>query len=136
MKKRNVFDLLALKEKINSNKYFQKIKSLSDEVDKVSKILKQLNELNETKNKESSMNAWELKSFASIQKKVHEQTSLAKNRLSSLQRDIKILEKSLSTHEIRRKRSIEKSNISRLNYLEDRENKIESDLPAIKRTTL
>ena len=136
MKKRNVFDLLALKEKINSNKYFQKIKSLSDEVDKVSKILKQLNELNETKNKESSMNAWELKSFASIQKKVHEQTSLAKNRLSSLQRDIKILEKSLSTHEIRRKRSIEKSNINRLNFIEDRENKIESDLPAIKRTTL
>ena len=95
-----------------------------------------VDELNETKNKESSMNAWELKSFASIQKKVHEQTSLAKNRLSSLQRDIKILEKSLSTHEIRRKRSIEKSNINRLNFIEDRENKIESDLPAIKRTTL
>ena len=136
MKKRNIFDLLALKEKINSNKYSQKIKSLSDEVDKVSKILKQLNELNETKNKEISMNAWELKSHANIQKKVHEQTALAKNRLSNLQKDITILEKSLSTHEIRRKRSIEKSNTNRLNYLEERENKIESDLPIINRTIL
>ena len=136
MKKRNVFDLLALKEKINANNYTQKIKSLYDEVEKVSKILKQLNELNETRNKQSSMNAWELKSYASIQKKVHEQTALAKNRLSSLHKDIKILEKSLSTHEIRRKRSLEKSNINRLNHLKDRENKIESELPAINRTIL
>ena len=45
MKRKNLFDLLALKEKVSSNKYLQKLKPLHEEKIKVEKILVQLNEL-------------------------------------------------------------------------------------------
>ena len=38
MKKKNLFDLLALKETISANKYIQKIKPLQDEKLKISNI--------------------------------------------------------------------------------------------------
>ena len=69
MKKKNLFDLLALKEKVNSNKYLQKLTPLKEEKIKVLKILDQLTELKENKNSKKSLSAWELKSFSNIQEK-------------------------------------------------------------------
>ena len=47
MKKKNLFDILALKETVNSNKYLQKLTPLKEEKIKVLKILDQLTELKE-----------------------------------------------------------------------------------------
>ena len=43
MKKKNLFDLLALKETVSSNKYIQKLKPLKEEKIKIINILEQLN---------------------------------------------------------------------------------------------
>ena len=47
MNKKNLFDLLALKEKISSSKYIQKLRPLNDEKLKIMNILEQLNVLKE-----------------------------------------------------------------------------------------
>ena len=57
MQKKNLFDLLALKEKVNSNQYLQKLTPLKKEKIKVLKILDQLTELKENKNSKKSLSA-------------------------------------------------------------------------------
>ena len=64
MKKRNVFELLALKEKISANNYSKKLQSLSEESSKVTKILNQLEELSENRENSNFLPAWQLKSSA------------------------------------------------------------------------
>ena len=50
MKKKNLFELLALKETASSNKYIQKLKPLKEEKIKIINILEQLNALKVDKN--------------------------------------------------------------------------------------
>ena len=50
MKKRNIFDLIALKERIKSNSYNQEITKLIKEEKKLDKIITQLNELKTNQN--------------------------------------------------------------------------------------
>ena len=88
MKRKNLFDLLALKEKVSSNKYLQKLKPLQEEKIKVEKILVQLNELKNDKNSNLSTSAWELKSASNIQEKIFEQISLAHLRLKNVSNEI------------------------------------------------
>ena len=93
MKRKNLFDLLALKEKVSSNKYLQKLKPLQEEKIKVEKILVQLNELKNDKNSNLSTSAWELKSASNIQEKIFEQIALAQLRLKNISLEIFNLEK-------------------------------------------
>ena len=93
MKKKNLFDLLALKETVNSNKYLQKLTPLKEEKLKVLKILDQLTELKENKNLKKSLSAWELKSSSNIQEKIFDQISLAKSRINQVNDEILLLEK-------------------------------------------
>ena len=95
MKRKNLFDLLALKEKVSSNKYLQKLKPLQEEKIKVEKILVQLNELKNDKNSNLSTSAWELKSASNIQEKIFEQISLANLRLKNICHEIFKLETKL-----------------------------------------
>ena len=69
MRKKNLFDLLALKETVTSNKYIQKLKPLKEEKIKIINILEQLNALKENKNLSKDLSGWELKSASNIEKK-------------------------------------------------------------------
>ena len=133
MKKKNLFDLLALKETINSNKYIQKLKPLKEEKIKIIKILEQLNALKENKNLNKDLSGWELKSASNIEKKIFDQISLAQNRVRNLETEISYLEKKFLDHNIRKKRSLEKSEfINRTVYLEN-EKKEDEELQALRK---
>ena len=84
MKKKNLFELLALKETESSNKYIQKLKPLKEEKIKILNILEQLNALKETKNLSKDLSGWELKSASNIEKKIFDQISLAENKKDGL----------------------------------------------------
>ena len=134
MKKKNLFDLLALKEKVNSNKYLQKLTPLKKEKLKVLKILDQLTELKENQNTNKNLSAWELKSSSNIQEKIFDQISLAKSRINKVNDEISLLEKKFIDHEIRKKRSIEKSiSLNNIKKLEQ-DKKIEAEIQSLKRT--
>ena len=109
MNKKNLFDLLALKEKISSNKYIQKLRPLNDEKLKIINILEQLNDLKENKNTSISMSAWELKSASNIQEKIFDQIAIAETRIKNIKIEISNLEKKFVEHEIRKKRAFDKS---------------------------
>ena len=109
MNKKNLFDLLALKEKISSSKYIQKLRPLNDEKFKIMNILEQLNDLKENKNTSISMSAWELKSASNIQEKIFDQIAIAETRIKNIKIEISNLEKKFIEHEIRKKRAFDKS---------------------------
>ena len=109
MNKKNLFDLLALKEKILSSKYIQKLRPLNDEKLKIMSILEQLNDLKENKNTSISMSAWELKSSSNIQEKIFDQIAIAETRIKNIKIEISDLEKKFVEHEIRKKRAFDKS---------------------------
>ena len=133
MKKKNLFDLLALRETVTSNKYIQKLKPLKEEKIKIIKILEQLNALKENKNLNKDLSGWELKSASNIEKKIFDQISLAQNRIRNLETEINYLEKKFLDHEIRKKRSLEKSAfINKTSYLEN-EKKEDEELQALRK---
>ena len=133
MKKKNLFDLLALKEKVSSNKYLQKLKPLQEEKIKVEKILVQLNELKNDKNSNLSTSAWELKSASNIQEKIFEQISLANLRLKNISDEIYNLEKKFIEHQFRKNRSEEKSKQIRRSLNIEIENKLEAEMQGINK---
>ena len=133
MKKKNLFELLALKETVSSNKYIQKLKPLKEEKIKIIKILEQLNALKENKNLNKDLSGWELKSASNIEKKIFDQISLAETRIRNLETEINYLEKKFLDHEIRKKRSLEKSAfINKTSYLEN-EKKEDEELQALRK---
>ena len=109
MNKKNLFDLLVLKEKSSSSKYIQKLRPLNEEKLKIIKILEQLNDLKENKNTSISMSAWELKSASNIQEKIFDQIAIAETRIKNIKIEISDLEKKFVEHEIRKKRAFDKS---------------------------
>lgn len=133
MKRKNLFDLLALKEKVSSNKYLQKLKPLQEEKIKVEKILVQLNELKNDKNSNLSTSAWELKSASNIQEKIFEQISLANLRLKNISHEISKLEKKFIEHQFRKNRSEEKSKQIRRSLSIEIENKLEAEMQGINK---
>lgn len=133
MKRKNLFDLLALKEKVSSNKYLQKLKPLQEEKIKVEKILVQLNELKNDKNSNLSTSAWELKSASNIQEKIFEQISLAHLRLKNISYEIYNLEKKFIEHQLRKNRSEEKSKQIRRSLSIEIENKLEAEIQGINK---
>ena len=133
MKRKNLFDLLALKEKVSSNKYLQKLQPLQEEKIKVEKILVQLNELKNDKNSNLSTSAWELKSASNIQEKIFEQISLANSRLKNISHEILKLEKKFIEHQLREKRSEEKSKQIRRSLSIEIENKLEAEMQGINK---
>ena len=133
MKRKNLFDLLALKEKVSSNRYLQKLKPLQEEKIKVEKILVQLNELKNDKNSNLSTSAWELKSASNIQEKIFEQISLARLRLKNISHEILKLEKKFIEHQLRKNRSEEKSKQIRRSLSIEIENKLEAEMQGINK---
>ena len=133
MKKKNLFDLLALKEKVSSNKYLQKLKPLQEEKIKVEKILVQLNELKNDKDSNLSTSAWELKSASNIQEKIFEQISLAHLKLKNVSNEIYNLEKKFIEHQFRKNRSEEKSKQIRRSQSIEIENKLEAEMQGINK---
>ena len=128
MNKKNLFDLLALKEKILSSKYIQKLRPLNDEKFKIMNILEQLNDLKENKNTSISMSAWELKSASNIQEKIFDQIAIAETRIKNIKIEISNLEKKFVEHEIRKKRAFDKSlSINKEKKLEN-EKKLDDEL--------
>ena len=131
MERKNLFDLLALKEKVASNKFLHRIQPLKEEKIKVEKILVQLNELKNDGITNLSTSAWELKSASNIQEKIFDQISLAKLRLEKISSEILQLERKFIEHEIRKNRSEEKSKQIKKSLSIEIENKQEAEIQGI-----
>ena len=136
MQRKNLFDLLALKEKVASNKFLQRIQPLKEEKIKIEKILVQLNELKNDGITNLSTSAWELKSTSNIQEKIFDQISLAKLRLEKISSEIFQLERKFIEHEIRKSRSEEKSKQIKKFLSIENENKADAEIQGINKVKI
>mgnify|MGYP001430731732 FL=1 len=136
MQRKNLFDLLALKEKVASNKFLQRIQPLKEEKIKVEKILVQLNELKNDGITNLSTSAWELKSASNIQEKIFDQISLAQLRLEKINSEIFQLERKFIEHEIRKSRSEEKSKQIKKFLSIENENKADAEIQGINKVKI
>ncbi len=136
MQRKNLFDLLALKEKVASNKFLQRMQPLKEEKIKVEKILVQLNELKNDGITNLSTSAWELKSASNIQEKIFNQISLAKLRLEKINSEIFQLERKFIEHEIRKSRSEEKSKQIKKFLSIENENKADAEIQGINKVKI
>ena len=136
MQRKNLFDLLALKEKVASNKFLQRIQPLKEEKIKVEKILVQLNELKNDGITNLSTSAWELKSASNIQEKIFNQISLAQLRLEKINSEIFQLERKFIEHEIRKSRSEEKSKQIKKFLSIENENKADAEIQGINKVKI
>ena len=136
MQRKNLFDLLALKEKVASNKFLQRIQPLKEEKIKIEKILVQLNELKNDGITNLSTSAWELKSTSNIQEKIFDQISLAKLRLEKISSEIFQLERKFIEHEIRKSRSEEKSKQIKKSLSIENENKADAEIQGINKVKI
>ena len=136
MQRKNLFDLLALKEKVASNKFLQRIQPLKEEKIKIEKILVQLKELKNDGITNLSTSAWELKSASNIQEKIFDQISLAKLRLEKISSEIFQLEKKFIEHEIRKSRSEEKSKQIKKSLSIENEKKADAEIQGINKVKI
>ena len=136
MQRKNLFDLLALKEKVASNKFLQRIQPLKEEKIKIEKILVQLNELKNDGITNLSTSAWELKSASNIQEKIFNQISLAKLRLEKINSEIFQLERKFIEHEIRKSRSEEKSKQIKKSLSIENEKKADAEIQGINKVKI
>jgi hypothetical protein len=136
MQRKNIFDLLALKEKVASNKFLQRMQPLKEEKIKVEKILVQLKELKNDGITNLSTSAWELKSASNIQEKIFNQISLAKLRLEKINSEIFQLERKFIEHEIRKSRSEEKSKQIKKSLSIEKENKADAEIQGINKVKI
>ena len=136
MQRKNLFDLLALKEKVASNKFLQRIQPLKEEKIKIEKILVQLNELKNDGITYLSTSAWELKSASNIQEKIFDQISLANLRLEKISSEIFQLERKFIEHEIRKSRSEEKSKQIKKSLSIENENKADAEIQGINKVKI
>ncbi len=136
MQRKNIFDLLALKEKVASNKFLQRMQPLKEEKIKVEKILVQLKELKNDGITNLSTSAWELKSASNIQEKIFNQISLAKLRLEKINSEIFQLERKFIEHEIRKSRSEEKSKQIKKSLSIENENKADAEIQGINKVKI
>ena len=136
MQRKNIFDLLALKEKVASNKFLNRMQPLKEEKIKVEKILVQLKELKNNGITNLSTSAWELKSASNIQEKIFNQISLAKLRLEKINSEIFQLERKFIEHEIRKSRSEEKSKQIKKSLSIENENKADAEIQGINKVKI
>ena len=136
MQRKNIFDLLALKEKVASNKFLNRMQPLKEEKIKVEKILVQLKELKNDGITNLSTSAWELKSASNIQEKIFNQISLAKLRLEKINSEIFQLERKFIEHEIRKSRSEEKSKQIKKSLSIENENKADAEIQGINKVKI
>ena len=79
--KRRIFELLALKEKVERNKYYKQAKTITQEINKNNSLKEKLLEiLNEEKKSTNSISALQLKSKKWYSLKIQEQIVASENK--------------------------------------------------------
>ena len=109
-KRAGIYEKLALKDKLESNKQRQSLLLLTEELDKNEQIKAQLNRLIEENLKEvKAQSGMALQSASWFSTKVRDQLELVQNRCQHLEIEIDEMRKKLALAERRRSRKTEKA---------------------------
>ena len=133
--KKNIFDKLSLKKKLELNKQHQLSNELTNESNNNSNLLKQLRKLQEGNNEESLglKSASFLKSETWYSQKLSEEISLKENKQKFLNREIRAIITKIANEHQNVKRAQAKASEKRRIEKNELENKLESMTPKINK---
>jgi len=122
--KRKLFELLALKEKVERNKFFKQAKSIASEMEKNNTMNSQLKEI--SANKKGSMKtltALQLRSDKWYDFQIQEQIVATENRAKFLKEENQQVNRKIALRNQKMRKSLEKADIQRKLELADLEKK-------------
>ena len=134
--KRKMFELLALKDKVERNKYFKQSKAINDEINKNNDLKKKLEEIikNEKKSK-IHMTALQLKSKNWYNLKIQEQILASKNKNMFLEKESLQIQKKIIHRQHKMKNSLDKAAFHKKRENENAEKKLLSSSPTLNKAS-
>ena len=132
--KRKIFELLALKEKLERNSHFKKAKAITQEIMRNNELKEKLLEIvKEDKGNKISMTALQLKSKKFYNLKIQEQIIASENKNIFLEKESSQIQKKIALKHHKMKNSIEKASYHKKIEKEVSENKQLLSYPALNK---
>ena len=130
--KKRLFELMALKEKVERNKFFKQSKSIVTEIEKNNAMQTQLKDMMASKkDSEKTVTALQLRSDKWYDFQIQEQITATENRVKFLKEENSQITKKIATRNQKMLKSLEKADIHRKLDLEEIEKKNLLSAPAI-----
>ena len=130
--KKRLFELMALKEKVERNKFFKQSKSIVTEIEKNNAMQTQLKDMMASKkDSEKTVTALQLRSDKWYDFQLQEQITATENRVKFLKEENSQITKKIATRNQKMLKSLEKADIHRKLDLEEIEKKNLLSAPAI-----
>ena len=108
--KRKIFELFALKQKLERNNHLKKAKAISEEIKRNNSLKEKLLEIvKEDEDKKNSMTALQLKSKKFYNLKIQEQIIATENKNIFLEKENSQIQKKIAYKQQKMKTSIEKA---------------------------
>ena len=122
--KRKLFELLALKEKVERNKFFKQAKSIASEMEKNNAMNSQLKEISANKKVSvKTLTALQLRSDKWYDFQIQEQIVATENRAKFLKEENQQINRKIAIRNQKMRKSLEKANTQRKLELADLEKK-------------
>ena len=129
--KRKLFELMALKEKVERNKFFKQAKSIAQEIEKNNAMNTQLKEMIVNKKGDNkTVTALQLRSDKWYDSQIQEQILATENRVKFLEEENQLVNKKIAIQNQKMLKSLEKADTYRKLELEEVEKKTLLSSPA------
>ncbi len=129
--KSKLFELMALKEKVERNKFFKQVKSIAKEIEKNNAMNSQLKEIRANKQEDGkTVTALQLRSDKWYDFQIQEQISATENRTKFLVEENKQVNKKIAVRNQKMLKSLEKADMHKRLELEEGEKKSLLSSPA------
>ena len=130
--KKRLFELMALKEKVERNKFFKQSKSIVTEIEKNNAMQTQLKDMMASKqDSEKTVTALQLRSDKWYDFQLQEQITATENRVKFLKKENSQITKKIAIRNQKMLKSLEKADIHRKLDLEEIEKKNLLSAPSI-----
>ena len=130
--KKRLFELMALKEKVERNKFFKQSKSIVTEIEKNNAMQTQLKDMMASKkDSEETVTALQLRSDKWYDFQLQEQITATENRVKFLKKENSQITKKIAIRNQKMLKSLEKADIHRKLDLEEIEKKNLLSTPTI-----
>ena len=133
--KRKLFELLALKEKVERNKFLKRAKSIASEIEKNNTMKAQLKEIAANKGEDQkTVTALQLRSDKWYDFQIQEQIDATENRVNFLVKENEQVTKKIAFRNQKLKKTLEKIDLHKKLEFEDLEKKsVQSSPPNINK---
>ena len=132
--KKKMFEILALKDRLERNNYYKQAKAISDEINKNNHLKEKLEEIVAQENKtDNSMTALQLKSKKWYNLRIQEQILASENKKNFLEKENSQIQKKIAQKHHKMKNSLEKAAFHKKIDEENLDKKNQLSLPTLNK---